>query len=251
MSPKNRDYHPQKPEINPQLASSIVHKPFDTGTINIFNPHRRKEERSSSKLAESKLYLKAELEKSDPSSLTNFEPELTEIEYQNNSWQESWLNSWSITAIAIIFLANLISGAIIWRNLRTVAAVKTEPAIYTLGSASIATEEFIPLNLSTLSHLKAAKDIEEPVVIEPIAPALAPINLTPSNVDPEYYYILAEYRGDSSLAVIRQKVKQVSLVNLPQGVFIYLGAYKNRDEANLFVNHMEKLNLAVKIYPFD
>ena len=249
MSPKNQNDRDREQKINPQLTSSIVHKPFATGTVNIFNPHRRKE-KTNSQLAAPKLYLNAELEKSEASSLTDFGSEPAEIEYHQSHWQESWLNSWSITAIAIIFLANLVSGAVIWRNVRVTA--KIEPiSPLAIGNVNIAAEEFMPLSLSTLSHLKAAEDIEEPTVIEPIAPALAPINLAQSNVDPEYYYILTEYNGDASLARVRQKIKQVSLVNLPQGVFIYLGAYKDRDEANLFVAHLERSNLAAKIYPLD
>ena len=250
MSPKNKDDRAQEPKVNSQLKSSIVHKPFATGTVNIFNPHRQKGN-ANSQLAAPKLYLNAELEKSEPSSLTDFESEPAEVEYHEGHWLEGWLNSWSITAISIILLANIVSGAVIWRNVRMAAKIKPVSPTATLGSTNIATEEFMPLNLGTLSRLKTAEDIEEPSVIEPIAPALAPINLAQSNIDPEYYYILLEYRGDASLARARQKIKQVSLVNLPQGVFIYLGAYKDRDEANLFVAHLEQSNLAAQIYPFD
>ena len=251
MSSKNKDDRAQKPKINSQLKSSIVHKPFATGTVNIFNPHRQKGNNANSQLAAPKLYLDAELEKSEALSLTDFASEPAEGEYHKGHWLEGWLNFWSITAISIVFIANLISGAVIWRNIHAVTKTEQAKLTTTLGSANIATEEFMPLNLSTLSRLKTAEDIEELSVIEPIAPALAPINLTESNIDPEYYYILTEYRGDASLARVGQKLKQVSLVNLPQGVFIYLGAYKDRDEANLFVAHLEQSNLAAQIYPFD
>ena len=251
MSPKNKDDCTQEPKVNSQLKSSIVHKPFATGTVNIFNPHRQKGNNANSQLAAPKLYLNAELEKSEPLSLTDFESEPAEVEYHEGHWLEGWLNSWSITAISIVVIANLISGAAIWRNIQAAAKTELAKPSATLSSANIATEEFMPLNLGTLSRFKTAEDIEEPSVIEPIAPALAPINLAQSNTDREYYYILIEYRGDASLARVRQKIKQVSLVNLPQGVFIYLGAYKDRDEANLFVAHLEQSNLAAQIYPFD
>ena len=39
MSPKNSQ-HSSEAKTNPNLKSSIVHQPFDTGTVNIFNPHR-------------------------------------------------------------------------------------------------------------------------------------------------------------------------------------------------------------------
>ncbi|MEL6495033.1 MAG: hypothetical protein AAFQ41_07895 [Cyanobacteria bacterium J06623_7] len=256
MSPKNLDDRPQEPKINSQLQSSIVHKPFATGTVNIFNPYRPRGQKANSQLAAPKLYLNAELEKAELAkteslSVAELEPEPPEIAYCESNWFDRCLNPWSITAIAIIFLANLVSGAVIWRNARGVAPqAEAQSNNLTLGNIDLATEEFIPLNLSTLSRLPAV-EADESRVIEPIAPALAPINLAQSHSSPEYYYILTEYRGDDSLARVRQKVERVSLVNLPQGVFIYLGAYKDRDEAELFVTHLEQLNLTAQIYPFE
>lgn len=257
MSLKHKADRSQKPSTNSRLESSIVHKPFATGTINIFNPHRAKKSQGNEQLAAPKLFLNAELEKSELekseqlTSLTDLDAEPAEIEYHDSSWLEWLINPWSVSAIAIIFLANLVSGAVIWRNHRQAASIKPEKQITTLGSASIATEEFMPLNLSTLSRLKTAEDIESTTIIEPISPALAPINLSQSTINPEYHYILTEYRGDSSLALVRQKVEHVSLVNLPQGVFIYLGAYKDRDAAEGYIAHLKQSNLAAMIYPLD
>ncbi|MEL6580381.1 MAG: hypothetical protein AAFQ14_11560 [Cyanobacteria bacterium J06621_12] len=257
MSLKHQDDLTQESPTNSHLKSSIVHKPFATGTINIFNPHRTKKNNSNSQLAAPKLFLNAELEKTELekseqiTSLTDLDAEPAEIEYHESSWLERLLNPWSVSAIAIIFLANLISGAVIWRNYRLAASIKLEQPIPTLGSANIATEEFMPLNLSTLSRLKTAENAEEATIIEPISPALAPINLSQSTINPQYHYILTEYRGDSSLALVRQKVEHVSLVNLPQGVFVYLGAYKDRDEAERYIAHLEQANLAAQIYPLD
>jgi cell division septation protein DedD len=151
----------------------------------------------------------------------------------------------------VIFLANLISGAVIWRNYRSQASIESVKPVPTLGSANIANEEFMPLNLSTLSRLKTGSDPENSSVIEPIAPALAPINLAQSTSEPQYYYVLTEYTGDASLATARQKVEQVSLVNFPQGVFIYLGAYQEKDQAEQFIAHLEQENFAAHIYPAD
>ncbi|MEL6786686.1 MAG: hypothetical protein AAFO76_04595, partial [Cyanobacteria bacterium J06607_15] len=95
------------------------------------------------------------------------------------------------------------------------------------------------------------EDTDDATIIEPISPALAPINLSQSTINPEYHYILTEYRGDSSLAQVRQQVKHVSLVNLPQGVFIYLGAYKDRDEAERYIAYLAQENLAAQIYPLN
>ncbi|MEL6929520.1 MAG: hypothetical protein AAFO95_12895 [Cyanobacteria bacterium J06600_6] len=254
MSPKNKkDLQESKP--NAQIKSSIVHKPFATGTINIFNPHRAKskgDNQAKSQLTAPKLYLNAQLEKSEqlPTlAVRDAEPE--EVEYHDAHWFDRLLNPWSISAIAIIFLANLISGAVIWRNYRLAAnsqPVKNSP---TLGSANLATEEFMPLNLSTLSRLQTAKDESELTLTEPISPALAPISLARSTFEPEHYYLLSEYQGDASLALARQQVKQVSLVNLPQGVFIYLGAYKDLEQAEQFLEHLKQQNFAAQIYPFD
>jgi hypothetical protein len=255
MSPKNLDDRPQESKSNSQLKSSIVHKPFATGTINIFNPYRTKGNKSNGQLATPTLYLDAQLEKSDqlaPFSeadigLNSYEP--TEVKDHRSHWLDWLFSPWSVSAIAVIFLANLISGAAIWRNYRSLANSKPVQQVATLGSANIASEEFMPLNLGTLSRLKTAADVEAPSVTAPISPALAPINLAQSTVEPQYYYILTEYTGDSSLALARQKVKQVSLVNFSQGVFIYLGAYQDQEQADEFVAHLQQENFVAHIYP--
>jgi hypothetical protein len=263
MSPKNQDDRPQESKSNSQLKSSIVHKPFATGTINIFNPYRAKGNKADSSLATPTLYLDAQLEKSDqlaPFSETDSEPDIglnsyeptfdpTEVKDHQSHWLDWLFSPWSVSAIAVIFLANLISGAVIWRNHRSLANTKSVQPVTTLGSGNIASEEFMPLNLGTLSRLKTAADIEESSVNAPIPPALAPINLAESTVEPQYYYILTEYTGDSSLAIARQKVKQVSLVNFPQGVFIYLGAYQDREQAEEFVAHLQREKFVAHIYP--
>ena len=252
-SKQNKDNRESK--ASERIKSSIVHKPFATGTINIFNPHRSKGHKNSkaeSQLSAPKLYLNAELEKSEQlATLAVRESEPEEIEYHDSNWFDRWLNPWSISAIAIIFLANLISGAAIWRNYRLANSVEPVENVATLGSANLATEEFMPLNLSTLSRLQTAEDESETALVEPISPALAPIDLAQSTINPEYHYILAEYAGDASLATARQQTKQVSLVNLPQGVFVYLGAYKDRDSADRFIEHLAESNFAARIYPFD
>jgi hypothetical protein len=259
MSPKNQDDCPQEPKANSQLKSSIVHKPFATGTINIFNPYRTKGNKADGQLTTPILHLDAQLEKSEQFApfldteldLTAYE--LNEVKNDQSHWLDWLFSPWSVSAIAVIFLANLISGAVIWRNYRSLANIETNSKsvqpVATLGSANIATEEFIPLDLSTLSRLKTVVDVETSLVNPPIPPALAPINLAQSTVEPQYYYILTEYTGNSSLAVARQKVKQVSLVNFPQGVFIYLGAYQDQEQADEFVAHLQQDNFMAHVYP--
>ena len=95
--------------------------------------------------------------------------------------------------------------------------------------------------------------VEESSVIEPISPALAPINNTValSSVNSPYFYILSEYTGDRSLVLAQQKVKQVSLVNFPEGVFIYLGAFTSREQANKFISQLKTEEFIAHVYPFN
>ena len=260
MSLKNLDEQHPESKTNPHLESSIVHKPFATGTVNFFNPHRNKSNNLASQSTPSKIFLKAELEQTKlplPSESTS-QPasEPPEIEYHDRHWLNIILSPWSVSAIAMVFLANLISGAVIWRNYRLTAdssATVQEP-LTTLSSANLADGEFVPLNLNTLSRLKTAESkAEKSLSITPISPALAPINnaMALSSADSEYHYILSEYTGDRSLASARRKVPQVSLVNFPQGVFIYLGAFRDRDQAKEFGSQLEQDGLVVQVYPFD
>jgi hypothetical protein len=243
MSSKNQPNRAKESSISSQLKSSIIHKPFETGTINIFNPYRTKN-KTNDRLAVPKLYLDAQLEDTQLDTSA-------EIDDHQSNWLDRLLNPWSVSAIAIIFLANLISGAVIWRNSRSLSSVQPVEAVANLGSANLASQEFMPLTLSTLSQLKMAEDLTASTLVAPIIPALAPINLAQSTIDPQYYYLLTEYHGDSSLALAKQKVEQVSLVNLPQGIFIYLGAYKERSQAEQFIANLKQENLAAHIYPLD
>lgn len=245
MSPKNSQ-HPSEEKTNPNLKSSIVHKPFDTGTVNIFNPHRNQ---SNDRSNTPELFLDEFLEELEEPKIDRA---LRSIEVEDrDSELNKLVNPWSVSAIAIVFFANLISAAVIWRNHSSTAKTEVE-SISSLGSANLATKEFVPLNLSTLSILKTAEDVVEEPAITPIAPALAPLNsVAISALNPEYYYVLTEYTGDRSLALARQKVKQVSLVNFPEGVFIYLGAFKDKAQADEFVTQLKKENFLAQIYPFD
>lgn len=246
MPSPNPQNSPEAKKNNSQPKSSIVPKPFATGTVNIFNPHRR---RTDSRSSSSELCLDARLEETAAPQSTS-ESSLADTEARDN-WLDALLNPWSISAIAAVFLANLISGAVIWRSYRmTVEPNKSEPIPN--GNANLAAEEFLPLDLGTLSLLDTAEDKVEAPAITPIPPALAPLNNTvTAALDPEYYYILVEYTGDRSLALARQQVESISLVNFPEGVFIYLGAFKERERADDFVARLQQANLTAHIYPFD
>ena len=267
MSAKNLDAQQQKSKTNPNLKSSIVHKPFATGTVNFFNPYRKKSDKldnsynsnnSNGQLISDKLFLNAELEKQPNLSsevATELTSEIPEIEYHDRPWFKAILNPWSMSAIAIIFLANLISGAFIWRNYRLIDSktTTTPQSLATLGSANLAQGEFVPLNLSTLSRLETTEDVANESLIAPISPALAPIShaVALSSDSSDYHYVLTEYTGEQSLAKARQKVQQVSLVNFPQGVFIYLGAFRDREQAQEFVSQLTQEGFAAQVYPFD
>ena len=255
MSSKNLSDRQKKAQANPHLKDSIIHKPFDTGTVNIFNPHRSKD-RAENPLSAPKLSLNAELENAE---LEQIEPiiaefkssEPNEIVYRDRNWLDSLSNPWGISAIAILFLVNLISGGFIWRNARDVVK-PVENSRSTVGNNDLTEAEFTPLTLGSLGKIKTVEDeVEATPDLTPIAPALAPIDnvASLSSLNPEYHYVLTEYTGEPSLALARQKVKQVSLVNLPQGVFIYLGAFKEREDAEEFVSQLEEFS--ANVYPLD
>jgi hypothetical protein len=255
MSSKSSNQPDKKSTVNPNIKSSIVHKPFATGTINIFNPHKSK---PKSEFANPKLFLNAELDKESEQSQLELTADLesTEIAYRDKNWLDSLLSPWGISAIAILFFANLIAAGVIWRNSHL--AIKTNEVkslSATVGNLNLANQEFMPLNLSTLSMIKTVKetDQESKPKLTPISPALAPLNdLTAlSAVDPQYYYVLTEYTDEQSLSLAQQKVKQISLVNFPQGVFIYLGAFTKQQQAEEFVLQLKQENFPAHIYPFD
>lgn len=263
MSSKNlnhkndRDLEKNSP-INPNLQSSVVHKPFPTGTVNIFNPHRKKSNTSHDRLSLPKLFLNAELEDEiKPLAPPQSDLGFPEVEYRDKNWLDSLLSPWGITAIAIIFLANLVSGAFIWRNSQTVAELNENKSLVSnVSNADLAKKEFMPLNLSTLSLLKTDENVtfeSSQSTLTPIPPAFAPLqNVTAlASINPQYYYVLSEYSGDRSLLMARQKTKQVSLVNLPQGVFIYLGAFNDKNQAKEFVSQLKQDNIPAYIYSLD
>lgn len=256
MPSKNSNDRAKKPQANPNLKSSIVHKPFATGKINIFNPYRSKS--SENKLSSPKLFLNAQLEETSDklTTLSESDLETSEIEYRDRNWLDSLFSPWGISAIAILFLVNLISAGFIWRNTRTAATSnETESPLSTVGNTNLTAQEFMPLNLSTLGTIKTTKDeVEESIPdITPISPALAPLNniASLSSFNTQYHYVLTEYTGEQSLASARQQVKQVSLVNFPQGVFIYLGAFKDREDADRFVSQIKQDNFPAYVYPLE
>ena len=248
------DRHNQK-SANPKAKSSLVHKPFATGTINIFNPYRSKKE---NKPGSPKLFLNAELEDSDKYEAKSERSELDlgkdEIEYRDRSWVDSLFSFWGLSAIAILFLINLISAGFIWRNNRHATKPNEVEPLSKIGNNDFSDREFMPLNLSTLGTIKTIdNEATEPEAISPIAPALAPLDniATLSADNTPFHYILTEYTGEQSLSLAQKKVSQVSLVNFPQGVLIYMGAFKNREDAQKFVAQLKQKDFSATVYPLD
>lgn len=259
MSSKKASDRDQKISANPNAKSSIVHKPFATGTINIFNPHRSK---AGTKPSPPKLFLNAELEQDLEKqkaelALLESEPTSDEIEYQDKSWIDNLLSPWGISAIAILFAINLISAGFIWRNARNKVVSSEEKAPVTkIGNNNFSEQEFIPLNLSTLGTIETLNEAEIDTisdVVTPIPPALAPLDNIAglSSYNTSHHYVLSTYRGEESLSLAQEKVEQVSLVNFPQGIFIYMGAFKNREDAEKFVDQLIQEDFSAHVYPLD
>ncbi|MEL6441950.1 MAG: hypothetical protein AAFQ80_22215, partial [Cyanobacteria bacterium J06621_8] len=189
MSSQNSANSPYPPKPKATVSSSIVHKPFATGKINIFSPYRHKPNQSSNQANPDKLLLEdsAKIESETP-----LKSEANKFIDPGKNWLDILVNPWSISAIALILLANLISGAAIWRNYQLANNKKVEPTLTNLGSGNLANQEFMPLNLSTLSVLDSSgvTPIEQSSLVEPIPPALAPINSTLDLTarDAEYHY---------------------------------------------------------------
>ena len=248
MSPTTSDKLTTKTAAtNQKVASSIVHKPFDTGKINIFHPHKGK---PNGKMIPAKLMQNATLEESD--SLERLLPTS-----QLPSWLSLFLNPWSIGAIAILLLANIASGILIWQNSTSVVSsndLKEEQI--SVGDYDLAAQEFVPLNLNTLSTLPSSLTNNNPpestkLQVE-IPPALLPLDVNNLNsLNPQYHYILTEYQGDRSLELARQQVDNISLVHFPQGIFIYLGAFTEKTAATNFISQLQATGIKAYIYPFQ
>ena len=264
MSSEKSSERPKSSKTNPNLKSSIVHKPFATGTINIFNPYRRKgkdkdnKETNTNKLSPPKLFLNAELEqdferRKAELELTELELQPEEIEYRERNWIDSLLSPWGISAIAMLLSVNLISAGFLWRDTRNRVEIESDLSpTATVGNRDFGDREFMPLNLSTLGAIEIEdEETESTPDLIPIAPALAPINniASLSSFNTPYHYVLTEYTGEESLGLAQKQVKQVSLVNFPQGVFIYLGAFKDRKDAEQFVSQLKQKTLSAHVYP--
>ncbi len=228
----------------PKKQSSLIHQPFPEHEINVFNPPKRN---PNGYLSPARLYLDGILEEQPISS----EPE-------NNRVKNILLNPWIISSAIVLLLTNLVFGTFVLVHRQEARkTVEALSAQLELKGPNLAATEFIELNLNTLSNISSpqpeipttepAKSITE--AHSGYIPTYAAHPLLSSSKN--YYYILTEYAGDRSLELAKAQVQQVSLINFPQGMFIYMGAFKVKSEAEAFIASLEQEGIYAYIYPFD
>ena len=223
---------------------SLVHQPFPDREINFFNPPKKN---PNGYLSPARLHLNGILEE-------QLAPSSTYKTKRYNILQSPW----AISSIIIVLIANLASGTFVLLHHRDALKAAEASSSEQLSTVpNLAAKEFIELNLSTLSTISPQK----PAIIKVEAkkslteahagyiPTYAAHPLLSNHKN--YYYILTEYTGDRSLELAKAKVKQVSLVNFPQGMFIYLGAFEQKSQAEKFVASLREEDMYAYIYPFE
>ena len=227
-----------------ESKSSLVHQPFPDHEVNLFNPPKKN---PNGYLSPARLYLNSILEE---------QPTLSSADKIKG---KNFLQSpWAISSIVIVLLANLVSGAFVFfHHQEAMKAAKANSSQQLATGPNLAAQEFIDLNLSTLSTISSAEPkTEELESVKSITdnhagyiPTYAAHPLLFKNK--KYHYILTEYAGDRSLELAKAQVKQVSLVNFPQGIFIYMGAFEQKSQAEKFVASLREEGLFAYIYPFE
>lgn len=234
---------------NKPKTSGLVHQPFPEHEINIFNPPKSNPN--------------GYLIKSQPKSTRNATLPISSP--LPNNWMERPVNPWIISSMLIVLLTNIIAGIIIYiyqSNSETKLAQNKSSNF--IASPNLSAEEFIDLKTTSLSNivLPQTKKNNYPKQISPLQSQLTPLAIPPTNipnyvpgvtstVHSNYYYILTEYTGEESLALAKQKVANLSLVNFPQGVFIYLGAFTAKNQAQQFIAQLKEEGINAYIYPFE
>ena len=174
-----------------------------------------------------------------------------------------FLNPWRIGAISLIICGNLIAATAIFLHNRQQESLanlgESDRQLYTSGKSDLTAQEFVELDLQSLKNIEPAEvKIAEKTPPQPpenlplaIPPTSLPQNiiLPQANKSSQYYYILSEYTGDRSLEIAKAKVPNVSLINFPQGIFIYLGAFTEKEPASKFLQQLKELGLEGYIYP--
>ena len=228
----------------PEKKSSLIHQPFPDHEINLFNPPKRN---PNGYLSPARLYLNSILEE----QINPSKPEITK-------GQNILLSPWAISSIIIVLLANLVSGAfVLLHHQDAMKASKVLSSEQLSKGPNLAAKEFIELNLDTLSTISSQESATKKLEVKKsitdahagYIPTYAAHPLLSNSKN--YYYILTEYAGDRSLELAKAQVKQVSLVNFPQGIFIYMGAFEQRSQAEEFVASLREEGIYAYVYPFD
>jgi hypothetical protein len=245
---------------NKQKTSGLVHQPFPDHEINIFNPPKNNPNGYISKS-------NSAFERKKTSQLL-FETETPQLSSPiPRNWLDRKLNAWVISSVLMLLLTNIVAGIVIYiYQINTKIKFDQSHNFQPLNSPNLAAEEFIDLETTSLSNIALPQDKKsnkaetnksdvEPKIVPPLAIPPTSIPNYPmgmaSSINPNYYYILTEYTGEESLTLVQQKVANVSLVNFPQGVFIYLGAFSEKSQAEKYVARMKKQGIYAYIYPFE
>ena len=236
---------------NEKRRFSIVHKPFSIGQINLFNPPKK---HPNGHIASAKLLPKDRINK-----VVDDTPKFS-------SESNKFLTPWKISAIVLIVISNLTAATVIFINKQNQLTVATElnKQTYISGQTNLAEQEFVELNLNNLKNINPVTEKTDQKIQEKPdqVPTNMPLAIPPTNLpqdikipqvkeNKQYYYILSEYTGDRSLELAKTKVPNVSLINFPQGVFIYMGAFTQKEVARQFVEQLKKIGLNGYVYPFE
>ena len=292
--------------MSKKKRSSIVHKPFTKGQVNLFHPPKKNpnghlasatlwdedmtkkslkiEEKELPELPEDTSSIRShdflDLKKNHAIELWEEEvledlPEASREElpkpqkYFVSTKPHQFFNTWKISAISLIILGNLIASTAIFIHKQKEQAiantVETSPQVSTSGKTDLTAQEFVKLDLNNLKNIPSPSKQKAKNAVEKApdkAPENLPLAIPPTNLpqdivlpqankSSQYYYILTEYTGDRSLETAQAKVPNVSLVNFPQGVFIYMGAFAEKEPARNFIKHLKESGLEGYIYPFE
>lgn len=249
--------------------SNLVHKPFFKGRLNFFHPPQKNPNGhlASAKLLNEDICVAREnvedkdLEDLDAlNNLNSYSVKNTEIKTNR------FFNGWKIATVLLIVIGNLTAAITMsaWqRKTESVTNTLDSQELTVAGKSDLTSKEFVSLDFHNLKNIPAvtvkeeSKPKSEKASSENLPLAIPPTNLPQDILLPkvkdnsQYYYILTEYTGDRSLAMAKTKVPNVSLINFPQGVFIYMGAFAQKESARQFIQQLKELGLEGYIYPFE
>lgn len=218
-------------------------------------------------------------------SLLDTIAELEAAQIERKTWLDNLFSPAGVSSILLILLTNVVASSLLFFNKKSEpnATVTKEQKLGLTrsvipNSPNLAQQEFVELDLMTLSMLvkpttksshasrsnmrafsqTKAKIKQNQVRNSPVTSAVLPnLNSAPvpgyaipstALTNTNYYYILTEYNGALSLQKAKQKFGNVSLVNFPQGLFIYMGAFYDSEDANRFVERLAQQGIMAYTY---